>query len=313
MGAWKQFTTKDVTITPFLADKGFSFSGDNITGSSVGINIFSGRNVDYTSSLNVQTGFVYSSSINSIYNSAKQLYYSNYLSSSRGDEANTGSLIPGVTTEDDVLQGNIQAPLYDNYLQSTLLQQRYWPTASQSFISTISIPAKLYGEKIVPNTFELIYTGSSYFPNGVLLTDDGDGNIISGSDVVGQIFYSHGITVLTTHSCELIAEEINTTPSLLDNTNISFSSSLTIYEQQYKCTILENEFGLSMNPTLLTASDSVDNTQYYDFATASFFEPYVTSVGLYNQAKQLLAVGKLSFPLPVSQFTDTTIYVNFDV
>ena len=313
MGAWKQFTTKDVTITPFLADKGFSFTGGNITGSSVGINIFSGRNIDYTSSLNVQTGFVYSSSLNSIYNSAKQLYYSNYISSSRGDEANTGSLIPGVTTEDDVLQGNIQAPLYDNYLQSTLLQQRYWPTASQSFISTISIPAKLYGEKIIPNTFELIYTGSSYFPNGVLLTDDGDGNIISGSDVVGQIFYSHGITVLTTHSCELIAEEINTTPSLLDNTDISFSSSLTIYEQQYKCTILENEFGLSMNPTLLTASDSVDNTQYYDFATASFFEPYVTSVGLYNQAKQLLAVGKLSFPLPVSQFTDTTIYVNFDV
>lgn len=98
MGAWKQFTTKDVTITPFLADKGFSFTGDNITGSSVGINIFSGRNVNYTSSLNVQTGFVYSSSLNSIYNSAKQLYYSNYLSSSRGDEANTGSLIPGVTT-----------------------------------------------------------------------------------------------------------------------------------------------------------------------------------------------------------------------
>ena len=317
MGAWKQFTTKDVTITPFLADKGFSFSGGSITGSSVGINIFSGRNVDYTSSLNVQTGFVYSSSVNSIYNSTKQLYYSNYLSSSRGDEANTGSLIPGVTTEDNVLQGSIQAPLYDNYLQSTLLQQRYWPTASNSYISVFSIPTKLYGEKIIPNTFELNYEGISIpsDPRIFNLTDDGDGNIISGSEVVGQIFYSHGIAVLTTGSKNLqsIANEINGTPSTIQNLTMSFSSSLTIYEQQYKCTILENEFGLSMNPTLLTSSDSVDNTQYYDFVTASFFEPYVTSVGLYNQAKQLLAVGKLSFPLPVSQFTDTTIYVNFDV
>ena len=75
MSAWKQFTTKDVTITPFTADKGFTFTGNEITGSENGINIYSGRNVNYTSSLNIQTGFEYSSSVNSIWNSAKQLYY----------------------------------------------------------------------------------------------------------------------------------------------------------------------------------------------------------------------------------------------
>jgi len=30
MSAWKQFTTKDVTITPFTADKGFTFTGNEI-------------------------------------------------------------------------------------------------------------------------------------------------------------------------------------------------------------------------------------------------------------------------------------------
>ena len=313
MSAWKQFTTKDVTITSFLADKGFSFNGTDFTESEVGINIFSGRNAPYSSQIDSTTGLGPTSYLSTIYSSAKQLYYSNYLSSSIGDDAVTASVIPGVTPEYDVLQGSVEAPIYDNYLQSTLLQSRYFPTGSNDHITTISIPTKLYGEKIIPTTFELEYTGSNIFTGGLLLTDDGEGNIISGSDVVGQIFYSHGIAVLTTHSCELLGDETDTDVRELEGMDLSFSSSLTIYEQQYKCTITENEFGLSTNPTLLTSSDAGDNTLYYDFVTSSYFEPYITCVGLYNEAKELLAVGKLSFPLPVSQVTDTTIMVNFDI
>ena len=98
----------------------------------------------------------------------------------------------------------------------------------------------------------------------------------------------------------------------LTRVGINFSSSLTIHENQYKCTILENEFGVSTNPSLLTSSFEGD-LNYYPWATASYFEPYVTCVGLYNEAQQLVAVGKLSFPLPVSKFTDTTVIVNYDI
>ena len=313
MSAFKQFTTKEVTVTPFIADKGFTFIGAEITGSTVGINIYKGLNVKYTSSNNEQTGYEYSSSNSSIYNSVKQLYYTNYISSSTGDMMVTASVLPGATRADDYYYGPIEAPLYENYLQSSLEQQRYWPTASGGEITVFAVPTQLYGEKIVPTTFEYSYTGSA-FPNGLFLTDDGDGNIISGSEVVGQIFYSHGISVLTTHSCQLIARDLISFPSQFNTQKFQFSSSLTIFENQFKCTILENEFGSSLNPTLLTSSISGGlNTSYYPYTTGSFFTPYVTQVGLYNEANQLVAVGKLSFPLPISQYTDTTILVNFDI
>jgi hypothetical protein len=312
MGAFKQFTTKEVTITPFTADKGFTFSAGEITGSNVGINIFQGKNVEYTSSANLSTGYVNTSSFNSIYNSVKQLYYTNYISSSTGDLGITASVLPGVTRQDDYYYGPIEAPLYENYLQSSLEQQRYWPTGSNENITVLTIPTKLFGEKIMPNTFEYIYTGSSN-PNGLFLTDDGEGNIISGSEVVGQIFYPHGVVVLTTQSVTDISTDVGVVSSFNSQT-FNFSSSYTIYENQFKCTILENEFGYSLNPTLLTASvEGALNTSYYPYTTGSFFTPYLTQVGLYNEANQLMAVGKLSFPVPISQYTDTTILVNFDI
>ena len=49
-----------------------------------------------------------------------------------------------------------------------------------------------------------------------------------------------------------------------------------------------------------------------DFATGSYFEPYITTVGLYDENYQLLAVGKLAQPLQSSPTTDTTILVNID-
>jgi hypothetical protein len=50
----------------------------------------------------------------------------------------------------------------------------------------------------------------------------------------------------------------------------------------------------------------------YDFVTSSFFSPYITTVGLYNEAQELLAVAKLSQPLPTSRTTDMSILINLD-
>ena len=65
---------------------------------------------------------------------------------------------------------------------------------------------------------------------------------------------------------------------------------------------------MSLNPSLISGSEGIP----YSYATASYFSPYVTTVGLYDENQNLLAIGKLSQPLPSSPTTDTNIIINID-
>jgi len=107
------------------------------------------------------------------------------------------------------------------------------------------------------------------------------------------------------------------------NFSLSFQNEVIIYEQNVICHVKDNEFNLSYNPTLLQSnimsgsgfisqsfSTPIPEVKY--FATASYFEPYVTTIGLYNEQDDLLAVAKFSQPLPLSQNTDMTFIVKYD-
>jgi hypothetical protein len=151
----------------------------------------------------------------------------------------------------------------------------------------------------------------------VFLRDDGEGNIYDtfNNAYNGIIVYSHGMVVITNQGL------LNFWPET-DDINVSFQSSRLIYETQYKCTIRENEFNYSLNPSLISGSNITNpllrssslnrSGQMYDFVTGSSFAPYVTTVGLYNENQELLAVAKLSQPLPTSRTTDTSILINID-
>lgn len=90
--------------------------------------------------------------------------------------------------------------------------------------------------------------------------------------------------------------------------SVQFKGEHIIYENIIKCKIPEKEFNLSQNPSITT-----DNSgSLRDFATGSDFKPYVTTVGLYNDANQLLAVGKLAQPLPISPNSDMVISIRWD-
>ena len=307
MSAFKQFTTNDVVITPFNVNKQFTFTNSEITSSDVGIEYYLGVKPDtnvFVSSSALTTGIVSFENTTGVYHVIKQLYYSNYLSSSTGDLAVTQSLIPGADKAGDRYVGRINAPRYDNYLQTTLSQSRYFPTGSSAKLSVISIPAKLFGNNILPTSFTFNHTSSDGGRHTI--TDDGEGNLRSASLTVGQIFYSHGIAVFTTGGLYNI---FTSSATAMTGSVIGFQSSYNIFESQYKCVIRENEFGYSLNPSLL--SGSLDDT-YYNFVTGSYFTPYVTSIGLYNDAQELLMVAKLAQPIPISKQTDLTFLISMD-
>jgi len=89
---------------------------------------------------------------------------------------------------------------------------------------------------------------------------------------------------------------------------LSFKNKYTVYENEIICTVGENEFNMTQNPTITTD----DSGSLRDFATGSIFKPYVTTVGLYNDNNELLLVGKFAQPLPMSDVTDTTFVIRYD-
>jgi hypothetical protein len=89
---------------------------------------------------------------------------------------------------------------------------------------------------------------------------------------------------------------------------LSFKNTYILYENEIRCTVTENEFNQSQNPTLTTGS----NGDLLPFATSSQFNPYVTTVGIYNDVNDLLMVAKLSQPVPLSDMVDTTFVIKYD-
>lgn len=304
MSAYKQFLSTDVIVSPLVVNKNFTFEG-SASFTTNGIGIYLGTN--YTSSNFLTSSLEYDQKLK--YNSIKQLYYTNYI-----PNPISGSLyitdFNGNVVE-DTTQTNVYSRFY-NYESTTLFQtnslgytsnysfERYFPTESNAQIGVISISKNLFGDYVNPNSFIYKYNIGS----DITLYDNGEGLIYkSGStNYCGIINYTHGLIILTSGS-------LTTNFTASNNVTCSFQSSRTIYETQYKCTIRPDEFNFSLNPSLI--SGSTDGT-LYDFVTGSYFSPYVSTVGFYNEAQELLMVAKLGQPLPTSQTTDTTILVNID-
>lgn len=323
MSAFKQLLASDIIVSPFKVGKAFTFRGaSELTGSNVGIDRFLGQNIQGLFTLaDSTTGQITSEYRRLIYNSIKQLYYTNYLSGSYGAPVSTPSVLPGSIPAGNVLTGPASsAGRFDNYLETTLTYERTFPTGSNAIIGVVSIPSKLYGDYIQPGSFSMNAESGSVY-------DDGNGNLFFSLDngYAGNIIYQHGLVILSKdntagggkygsgiYGTDTYGADANPfIQNLITSTNItcSFSSSFTIFETQYKCTIDTSEFNFSQNPSLLSNSTS---GQVYDFVTGSYFNPYVTTVGLYNENQELLAVGKLSKPLPTNNTTDLTVLINID-
>ena len=91
----------------------------------------------------------------------------------------------------------------------------------------------------------------------------------------------------------------------------SLQATEPILTHTYHCQVDPNEFGLSYNPSIQDTTKV--SGSLLPFATGSDFRPYATTIGLYNSANELIAVGKLSEATPILNDTHYTFVVQIDL
>lgn len=194
----------------------------------------------------------------------------------------------------------------------------------------LPIPQSQYGEGIKPGTVVLEdkQLDRTY-------TDDGYSNLIDGyievdgkliPNVYGNIFYDRGLIVVTR---DVVSG------SVLSQFILRYRSTKTIYENEIFLSVLENEFNVSQNPSavdfngadfgkikLHNIESNLINNKFGGFAdyefsssvdpTGSYLAPYITTIGLYDNELNMVAVAKL--PQPIKSLPDYPVnfIIRFD-
>jgi hypothetical protein len=118
---------------------------------------------------------------------------------------------------------------------------------------------------------------------------------------VGNVFYNNGMCTLTG------------IPMRYGNiTTVEARGTHTIWENEITCTINPGEFGMSCNPTTQEYSSTQNQYIYKSFVTGSSFKPFVTTIGLYDDNNNMLAIGKLNMPIQLPDNMDTTFIIRYD-
>ena len=89
--------------------------------------------------------------------------------------------------------------------------------------------------------------------------------------------------------------------------NVQFNNTTELNSTIYFCRANHNEFNYSSNPTYLTGSKIRVKIDATDDPVS-----YITTVGLYNDRRELLAIAKVSEPLKKTPDTEFTLRVRLD-
>ena len=128
-------------------------------------------------------------------------------------------------------------------------------------------------------------------------------NFYRDTDIVGNLFYNHGMAVITDPS--------GSYTSLINDYTLKFKATTEHTIHNYQCIIEDEQYNFTFNPSVRKNQDK-NNSRLQAFATASDFAPYITTIGLYNEFNELLAIGKLANPVKSPQELDLVINVQFD-
>lgn len=129
-----------------------------------------------------------------------------------------------------------------------------------------------------------------------------EGGTFLQTNHVGNVFEKQGLIVFS--SPDYRFQNLINTPF-----TASYKSTVSIYEMSVITKLDAGDFNMSTNITLTKDDDST----YYSFVSGSSFAPYITTIGLYNDAGQLLAIGKLAQPIKKRSDVDMNFLIRLDL
>ena len=247
-----------------------------------------------------------------------------------------------------VIYASIKSQFYTNSATASIItevgrRKSYASTDErvlENEIAVFSIPQSYYGEGIKPGT--VVFTNNSNITS-TTFTDDSYSNLIdSGSNVAGNIFYDRGLIVLTRDITS------GSGAGNLTNFTLNFRSTKTIFENEIFIPVLESEFNYSQNPSAVyedgarlythimqrpgsTKIGDLVTSSFYDAGikwirgafnqyeasssldqTGSFLAPMITTIALYDNELNMVAVAKL--PQPIKSLPDYPVnfIIRFD-
>jgi hypothetical protein len=274
-----------------------------------------------------------------------------------GVSASFGAYDEDVDGVEGILYRSIRSQFYLNPATASILtevgRRKSYASTNERVLgdvfALIALPQHKYGEGIKVGSVKLTDVDT----NSVFV-DDGFSNLVSGSEIYGNVFYDRGTVVMTK---DIVSG------SSFTNYRLEFNSTQTIYENEIFLSVLENEFNTSQNPTAVytpsittqtlqlkgdkykrTDSDttiristpdiqfirtekypftsSVDSNVFASFddymfsssvdPTGSYLAPYITTIGLYDDNNQMVAVAKLAHPIKSYPDYPLNFIIRFD-
>jgi hypothetical protein len=258
------------------------------------------------------------------------------------ERATNVKIFPVVSNQSPINEtGTYEYVLYSS-IKSLFYDSRSFPTAGLAPLTdnsyVVSIGQQFYGDRIFPNSFTLKVDS---LINSVY--DDGQNNLIvsesNGLNYVGRIFYDKGIAILKTDTNAVNAQVSGSGIKIVNGTSvyIDYTSDTEITQHRINVKVKPTDFNFALlNPSMengftptgsysasigqFTSSMNEKGIEPFSGSTWSLFRlmgadvirPYITTIGLYNEKYELLAVAKLSTPIQRTFEAPQIFIVKFD-
>lgn len=300
MSSFKKLSKSDVTVVPYNANKQWTLSYCPYPTSSDYLTIYKGTNV--TGSFSLDEDVTENQYERLVYTQINQLFYQDYTAS-----LDTSSLMFTLNNYESASQQRPTSSYFVYNDNKNLVN--YFPTGAMEGIRILAVNQEIYGNKVLPNHF--ILSSSAYY-----ITDDGYGNLYDGLTHIGNMFYAHGLGVITNQDYQLMFP----LPPLAKNDIVYFQDT----DSPKAISPLNNDDarGGTLVPSTLTLSGSAtdlafwtnngDGTVTLNSSVVGTYVIYYTVETSYscgnipsNKAKIVASVGTTP-PPPTTTTTSTT-------